>query len=45
MRKACSTYERLGMRTKLYLENMKGRHHLEDTGVDRRIILKRISKK
>jgi hypothetical protein len=29
-------------RTKVWLESLKGRDHLEDLGVDRRIILKQI---
>jgi hypothetical protein len=32
------------MHTKFWSGNLKGRHHLEDLGVDRRIVLKWILK-
>jgi hypothetical protein len=36
---------RLGIRAKCSLESLKGRDHLEDTGVDGRIILKELSER
>jgi hypothetical protein len=37
--------ERWEMHTKFLLENLKGRDHMEDLGIDRRIILEWILKK
>jgi hypothetical protein len=35
---ACSTWERCEMHTKFWLENLKGRNHLEELGIDKNIL-------
>jgi hypothetical protein len=39
MGRACSTHGRDEMHTKFWLENMKGRDHMEDLGIDGNLIL------
>jgi hypothetical protein len=40
MGRTCSAHEENGMRTKFWLESLKGRDHSEDLGVDGMIRLK-----
>jgi hypothetical protein len=37
--RACSTYGRNKKQTKIWLENLKGKNHMGDIGIDGRIIL------
>jgi hypothetical protein len=36
--KTCSTHEMRNEKTKFYLKTLKGRDHMEDLGIDGRII-------
>jgi hypothetical protein len=42
---ACSTYERQEVRTGFWWDDLRERHHLQDQGVDERILLNWIVKK